>query len=110
MKIRAKVSTHVRHPNPFSRRLRAKQRLARLTARVASQTDIRVHLHTKRFRLISKHYVASPTDRIDQWQLQTRHGSLSVSRAADGWEDTPFVLYTKGRLIVGKYALHVDTD
>lgn len=108
MKIRAKANTHIRHPKPFLRRRRKQHQLERLIARVTNQTTVRTHLETRAMRLVSKHYVGGPDDRIDQWQLQTRRGTLTVSRAADGWSNTPFLLYTKGRLIVGTFAFDRD--
>lgn len=110
MKIRAKANTHIRHPKPFLRRRRKQHQIDQLVARVTNQTDIRIHFETPRLRLMSKHYVGGPDDRIDQWQLQTRTRAFGISRAADGWDDTPFVLYTKGRLIIGKFALHLDRN
>lgn len=108
MKIRAKANTHIRHPKPFLRRRRKQRQLEQLIARVTNQTTVRTHLVTRAMRLVSKHYVGGPDDRIDQWQLQTRCGNLTVSRAADGWANTPTVLYTKGRLIIGKFAFDHD--
>lgn len=108
MKLRAKANKHVRHPNPFLRRRRQKRQALLLVERVTNQTDARTLVERPRMRLLAKRYVGSPTDRIDQWQLQTTRGNLTVSRAAYGWTDTPFLLYTKGRLMLGKFAFHID--